>query len=117
MLFHGEPLRPDLGGWRRERLEVLPDEALIDVVPDWVCEILSPSNPTNDTIRKKRIYQRAGVGHWILDPRDESLQVFRCQPGGYLEVLGAQRGDVVRAEPLDAIEIAVGVFFGDGDPR
>jgi Uma2 family endonuclease len=54
--------------------------------------------------------------HWIVDPRDESLLVYRWQEGGYLDVLGAQRGDTVRAEPFDAIEIAVGVFFGDDGP-
>src|SRR5690349_8081155 len=36
-------LVPDLVGWRRERLPTLPDTVGITVVPDWVCEVLSPS--------------------------------------------------------------------------
>src|SRR5215213_7838295 len=36
-------LVPDLGGWRRERLAVLPAEPYLALAPDWVCEVLSPA--------------------------------------------------------------------------
>ena len=55
--------RPDVAGWRRERLPELPAEAVVAVRPDWVCEILSPSNTRNDLLKKLRIYQRSGVPH------------------------------------------------------
>lgn len=35
-------LAPDLAGWRRERLPVIPDAAFFAQPPDWVCEVLSP---------------------------------------------------------------------------
>jgi Uma2 family endonuclease len=38
---------PDLAGWRRERMGALPSER-IDVVPDWVCEIMSPTTRSYD---------------------------------------------------------------------
>jgi hypothetical protein len=31
--------------------------------------------------------------------------------------LAAQRGERVRAEPFDAVELHVGVFFGDDEPE
>src|SRR5262245_48983554 len=34
-------LRPDLAAWKRDRLAELPAEVPIEVMPDWVCEILS----------------------------------------------------------------------------
>lgn len=34
---------PDLAGWRRERLPVVPDAAFVSLTPDWVCEVLSRS--------------------------------------------------------------------------
>src|SRR5438105_1001262 len=40
-------ISPDVAGWRRERLPELP-EAPITVVPDWVCEILSPTTRRHD---------------------------------------------------------------------
>lgn len=48
----------DLAGWRRERLPELPSDAPIRVVPDWVCEILSPSTRRHDMLVKKAILRR-----------------------------------------------------------
>jgi Uma2 family endonuclease len=110
-----EVYRPDIAGWRRDRLPELPATAPMIVRPDWVCEILS-SNKRNDLVRKKRGYHRFGVPHyWILDPGEEALSVNRWTPEGYLEVLAADRGERVRAEPFDAIELSVATFFGDDD--
>lgn len=39
----------------------------------------------------------------------------RWNAEGYVTRLRAERGEVVRAEPFEAIEIAVGTLFGD-DP-
>jgi hypothetical protein len=41
----------------------------------------------------------------------------RHTPEGYLTILRAERGEVVRAEPFDAIELAVGTLFGDDPPE
>lgn len=88
----------------------------VTVVPDWVCEILSRANRRNDLIRKKRIYHREKIAHdWILDPDEHTLVVHRWHPEGYLEVLAAERGQRVRAEPFDALEPAVGRLFGFPD--
>ena len=35
-------VRPDLAGWRRERLPNPGKARPITVAPDWVCEVLSP---------------------------------------------------------------------------
>lgn len=106
--------RPDAAGWRRERVPERPTGAPITVLPDWVCEIISPSKPARDLVQKKRTYHQRQIPHyWLIDPRDETLTVLRWSPDGYIEVLLAQRGDRVRAEPFAAIELPVGVFFGD----
>ncbi len=111
-----EVYRPDVLGWRRERVPERPAGSPVRVRPDWVCEILSPSNARDDQVTKFDAYQRCGVGHyWIVDPVLETLRVHRWTPGGYLVVLNAQRGQHVRAEPFEAIELQLGVLFGD-DP-
>jgi len=105
---------PDVAGWRRERVPERPTGRPVRIRPDWVCEIVSPSNAKRDTIEKVEIYRRHGVPHyWILDPVQETLLVYRLTPDGWLLVLTAGRGDVVRAEPFDAIELRVGLLFGD----
>jgi Uma2 family endonuclease len=109
VLFHEtQVLRPDVVGWRRERLPKLPDEAPVAVRPDWVCEILSPSNAYNDTLRKLLIYQRAEVPHyWIIDPLEEVLIVYRWTPEGYLLVVATAGTERVRAEPFPEVELSV----------
>lgn len=75
-------------------------------------------NKRNDLIKKKRAYHLHEVRHyWLVDPVDETLAVYRWQADGYVEVLIAERAEVVRAEPFDAIELRVGVLFGDDDPE
>ncbi len=107
--------RPDIAGWRRERMPALPAEAPITLRPDWICEILS-TNKRNDLIKKKRAYHPHQVGHyWVVDPGDETLAAYRWHPDGYVEVLIADREERVRAEPFDAIEFRVAVLFGDDD--
>jgi Uma2 family endonuclease len=111
-----EVYRPDVVGWRRERMPELPEETPVTVRPDWICEVLSPSNKRNDTIKKRRVHHRCGVPHcWIVDPVEETLEVFRWQTDGYLLVLAAERGDRVRPEPFEGFELSVGVLFGEDE--
>lgn len=109
-----EVYRPDLVGWRRERVAERPRGRPVRIRPDWVCEVLSPSNAKTDLVDKLEVYRRATVPHyWIVDPVTETLTVHRWTPEGYLIALRAARGATVRAEPFEAIEIAVGTLFGD----
>lgn len=109
--------RPDVAGWRRENSPQPPQGRPVTLRPDWICEVLSDSNRHNDTIRKLRRYHEAGVPHyWLLDPETGTLNVFRNEPLGYLNVLIAERQQRVRAEPFDSIEVIVGVLLGE-DPE
>lgn len=45
--------------------------------PDWVVEIVSPSNPGHDYIKKLSLYEAAGVReYWIVDPGKEQVFVY-----------------------------------------
>lgn len=117
LLLGANGYRPDVAGWRRERAPTLPPSRPVTLRPDWICEVLSDSNRHNDTIRKLRRYHQAGVPHyWLLDPDSGTLNVFRHHPEGYLNVLIAERGQRVRAEPFEALEVDVGLLLGD-DPE
>ncbi len=117
IVMNGHGFRPDIAGWRRERVPALPKTRPVEIRPDWICEILSDSNRSTDTIKKLRRYHQAGVPHyWILDPLDRSLTVHHHEPSGYVIVLRAGANEKVRAEPFDAIEVKVGELLGD-DPE
>jgi Uma2 family endonuclease len=114
-LAETEVFRPDVAGWRLERLASPPDVVPIIVRPDWVCEILS-TNKRNDLIKKKRSYHHHQVGHyWIVDPHEQTLAVYRRHSDGFVEVLIADRDERVRAEPFDAVEFRVAALFDDDD--
>jgi Uma2 family endonuclease len=46
-----DALVPDLAGWRRERMLVVPDVAAFTLAPYWICEVLSKS--TEDVDREE----------------------------------------------------------------
>jgi Uma2 family endonuclease len=103
-----DKLSPDLAGWRRERFSERPEGAAMTIAPDWVCEVLSPRTERADRGPKMRIYRREGVRHvWLLNPEAQTLEVYR-NDGTWWALLDTHEGDaVVRAEPFDAIELAL----------
>lgn len=107
-------ISPDVAGWRRERLPELPLDAAITVVPDWVCEVLSPSTASTDRTKKLPIYRREGIGHaWLIDPTAHTLEVFRRHDLGWLLVASFEGASLVRAEPFDAIELDLSGLWVD----
>jgi Uma2 family endonuclease len=99
---------PDVAGWRKERMPVLPADQPIDVVPDWVCEILSPNTRAHDLRVKRPFYARVGVRYlWFVDLDTRTLTVSKLVHGRWLELGIYSESDVVRAEPFDAVEITL----------
>ncbi len=108
-----------------------PSGRPIRIRPDWACELLSPSNAKRDQDKsaerrtrssaegdakvedKFGVLHRNGVPHyWLADPIERTLVVHRWEPRGYLVILTCSAGDVVRAEPFDAVELRVSTLFG-----
>jgi Uma2 family endonuclease len=117
LLETGDIVRPDVLGWRREHCPERPTGTPVKIRPDWVCGIISQRNATDDTVKKLRLYHRVSIPHyWIADPRDATLTIMRWSAAGYVTLLRAERTELVRAEPFDAIELVVGTLFGDDPP-
>jgi len=112
-----EVYRPDVAGWRRDRVPERPKGRPVRVRPDWVCEVLSPTTASRDLIDKMQTLLQCEVPHyWVVDTEHETLTAYRWTPGGYVVGLVAGKADrQVRIEPFDAIEIDVGLLFGE-DP-
>jgi Uma2 family endonuclease len=97
---------PDVAGWRRERLPLLPEEAYFSLAPDWICEVLSPSTAALDRVRKLRIYSREQVSHaWLVDPILQTLEVLRLENARWTITSTWSGSDIARAEPFDAIDV------------
>jgi Uma2 family endonuclease len=105
-------VRPDVSGWRRARLASPWDVRPIDLAPDWVCEILSPSNAKLDRVDKAGLYASAGVPHyWIVDPAERILEAYALRDAAWLRLGAWSDGDVARIAPFDAIELDIGRLF------
>lgn len=97
-------LVPDLAGWRRERLPVMPDAAFFTLPPDWVCEVVSPGTVRMDRADKMPIYAAQGIPFlWLIDPAPRTLEVFLLRDGRWLLEHVYKEDDEVRAVPFDAI--------------
>ena len=100
---------PDIAGWRKERMPKFPDAAYCTVLPDWVCEVLSPSTRKFDTGIKRDIYARVGVRHlWMADPDARVLEAFELRDGGWF-LIGTLTDDMpVSLPPFEAITFDLG---------
>jgi Uma2 family endonuclease len=97
---------PDLAGWRRERMPLLPEGHRVTVVPDWVCEILSKSTTSVDREVKMPIYARFGVPYaWLIDPRARILEAYALEAGSWREIGRFAGSDRVSVAPFDAVTI------------
>ncbi len=99
-------LSPDLAGWLVSRMPALPSDAAIAVVPDWICEVLSPTTRGYDLIVKRRFYAEIGVRHlWYVDIEARALTVSRLSEGKWVELAVHGDSERVRAEPFEAVEL------------
>lgn len=98
---------PDVCGFRVERVPELPDENPLTILPDWCCEILSPSTARIDVTLKLPLYARAGVPWiWIVDPMRRLVEVFETVSGRPALTATAKDDECVVLPPFDG-EIAV----------
>ena len=86
-------------------LSVICDPAKLDErgcrgAPDWVVEVLSSATAGHDQVRKRALYERAGVReYWLVHPADRVVTIY-CHTG---EGFGPAR--VVEAEGTLAASI------------
>ena len=108
-----DAVSPDLAGWRRERMPVIPDVAAFTLAPDWICEVLSKSTEKHDRKEKMPIYAREGVRHaWLVDPIARTLEVYTLRDDGHWSKPVTYNGvETVRAVPFDAIGLELSALW------
>ena len=102
----------DLAGWRRERLPRLPD-GVIDLPPDWVCEIVSPGHEQKDTRIIPLLLKRHRVPfYWLIWPEERMLVAHVLEDGGWRVVATLKGRACGRVPPFDAVELALDDLLG-----
>lgn len=93
----------------------LVDEVNCKGAPDLVCEVLSESTRRTDLLRKRRLYERAGVQeYWAVDPTVDAVQVFRLEGGRSVRAaeLSAEAGDALTTPLLPDFALPLARLFG-----
>jgi Uma2 family endonuclease len=110
-------LVPDLAGWRRTRMPKAPTTAAIELRPDWVCEVISPSTAKLDRGRKMGVYARVGVPHlWHVDPLGHTVEVYEPREGSWTLLAVATGDDKARLEPFAEVELDLSRWWIETEP-
>lgn len=99
---------PDIAGWRRERLPSIPNAPYFELVPDWLCEVLSPSTTHKDRQVKMPLYAQYGVRYaWLLDPLAKTLEAFSQHQNTWTLIGSFRDNDLVSVAPFAEISFSL----------
>jgi Uma2 family endonuclease len=109
-------LVPDVAGWCVERVPQMPTDNPLLVLPDWACEILSPSTANDDRRLKLPLYASAGVAWiWLVDPSLRLVEVFESV-GGRATLAASATGDETGVLPPFDEPVSLAAWWADEEP-
>lgn len=108
-----ETFVPDLAGWRKERMQKMPDTAWFEVVPDWVCEVISPTSIRRDRVTKMAIYARLQIQYlWFIDPIAQTLEAYQLHEEHWLLLSSYADDQAVSIAPFAEHTFSLAVLWG-----
>ncbi|MCI0523641.1 MAG: Uma2 family endonuclease [Acidobacteria bacterium] len=121
VLIRKAPLKtrqPDLLFLSAERTGItgraqLRDMPVIEVAPDLVVEVLSPSDTRSVLKNKLQDYIKIGVREcWLISPEAETIEVLKLAPEGAKRINLFGAGDTLRSDVLPGFKMKVDDIFG-----
>lgn len=105
--------QPDLVFVSNARASIVNDREGILGVPDLVVEIISPSSMRLDRVVKKELYEGFSVPeYWLIDPKNEAIEVFAFQNGRYKSVAFANDlNEKIASTVLAGFEVLLSDIF------
>jgi Uma2 family endonuclease len=74
----------------------LTDQGCIGT-PDFILEIVSPYNPSNDYIRKLSLYSHFKVReYWIINPLNETIFIYKLEDNEYTAPMSYSFKDIIK---------------------
>lgn len=108
--FGDRVLQPDVFWLPRSAPRV---ELPITVLPTLVIEVSSPSTRRHDLVRKRRVYEDAGVPeYWFVDTDAQRVEGYALEDGAYPTPALFPRGTQARSTALPGFEVAVDDILG-----
>jgi Uma2 family endonuclease len=109
----------DLAGWRKERVPHRPT-GIMSLLPDWVCEIISPGHERKDLFHHFLLLQGCKIPYyWVISPEDKTLIAYALSNDKYQACFSAACKfepylGKASIPPFEAIELDLRYIFGDG---
>lgn len=88
------------------RMPQIPEGPRFEVVPDWFCEILSPSTESKDRHIKMPLYAHYGVAYaWLVDPKRRTIEAYGLESGEWTLRAEAFGNDCIAVAPFEALNL------------
>lgn len=103
--------QPDILFIAKDRQAIIePDK--INGAPDLVIEILSPSTAYYDLRKKFKVYEKSGVKeYWIIDPEEQSVEVFTLQEGKFMIGQKAEKQGHIQSAIVEGFNVPIETIF------
>ena len=96
----------------KERLAEIDTDAPLEIGPELVVEILSPSENARSVREKLDDFAQVGTREaWLVSPEAETVQVLRLTPDGSETVQVAASGQTVASLPFPGLSVLVAELF------
>ena len=117
VLSNTNVVEPDITFVSASRMKIVGVDD-VQGAPDLVVEVISPSDPARDLVRKRDIYARHGVEeYWIVDPDACSIRVMTLESSTYSIIGEYEAGDQLTSPTLKGLRLEVeGVFAAPEQP-
>ena len=121
LIIRRDPLRarqPDVMYLSAERTGIRGRDGLrgirvLEIPPDIVVEVLSPSNTRRNIREKLEDYQQLGVLEcWIVSPEAETVEVVNLSPESVTTLAVYGIADTLRSAVLEGFELPLSGIFG-----
>jgi Uma2 family endonuclease len=92
------------------------ETANLQGAPDLLVEVLSPGSHRHDEVRKRNLYERAGIDeYWIVDPEAETVKVFRRDGERFArpQLLSRADGDVLATPLLPGLTVPLATLLAE----
>ena len=91
-------------------------ELPITVLPLLVIEVSSPSTRRHDLVRKRRVYEDAGVAeYWFVDTDAQRFECYHLEAGAYPAPALVPQGQVLASSALPGLTVTVDDILGPDD--
>lgn len=103
---------PDIAFWEAAKSEAIKPQTMKYPVPDWVCEILSPSTIKNDRVVKLADYAANGIPeYWIIDADRRVAEIYLLGKSGQYELQVKMDSGILRCTAIAGLEFPVDAIF------